>query len=56
MNSFDALQVVSLVAVLVLVVSAYASYRLEWREMVRQMLIWGAIFAGLTLLISFLSG
>lgn len=56
MSDGSLLQVVTLTALLVLVASAYASYRLEWRMMVRQGFIWAAMFAGLTLLISLMGG
>ncbi len=52
MNDHDLVQIIALLACLVLVGSAYASYRLEWKSALRQLLIWGAIFAGVTLIIS----
>jgi len=52
MNGDGMVQIISLLACLVLVGSAYASYRLEWKQSVRQVLIWGVIFAAVTLIIS----
>lgn len=54
MNEASIVQVLALVAWLVLAASAYASYKLEWRTMVRHILIWGAIFAAMTLVFTFL--
>lgn len=45
MNEFSAIQVVSLMAWLVLAGSAYASFKLNWRQAAQQALIWAAIFA-----------
>lgn len=56
MNENSLLQLVMLVAWLVLAGSAYASYKLEWRTMVRQGFIWAAIFAGVTLIVSLVTG
>lgn len=54
MNEGAIVSVVALVAWLVLAVTAYASYRLEWRTMVQQGFVWAAIFAAVTLVISFM--
>lgn len=52
MNGDSVVQIIALLACLVLVGSAYASHRLEWKSALRQVLIWGAIFASVTLAIS----
>lgn len=54
MSGDQSVQIVALTAMLVLAASAYASYRLEWRNMVRQGLIWATIFAAVTLVISWI--
>lgn len=52
MTGDSVVQIIALLACLVLVGSAYASHRLEWKSALRQILIWGAIFASVTLVIS----
>ncbi|MCL4673660.1 MAG: hypothetical protein KJZ64_12160 [Sphingomonadaceae bacterium] len=56
MSEGNIIQLIALVGWLVLMASAYASYKLEWRTMVKQAFVWASIFAGLTLLISWFSG
>jgi hypothetical protein len=51
-NEGAIVSVVALAAWLILAVTAYASYKLEWRTMVQQGFIWAAIFAAVTLVIS----
>lgn len=52
MSGDGIVQIIALLACLVLVGSAYASHRLKWKQSLRQVLIWGAIFAAVTLVIS----
>ncbi len=56
MNEASIVQIVALAAWLILAASAYASYKLEWRTMVKQGLIWASLFAAVTLVISFMMG
>lgn len=55
MSEGELVGIVGLLAWLILAGSAYASYKLEWKTMVQQALIWASIFAALTLLISWAS-
>lgn len=55
MSEGQIVQLVALIAWLVLMASAYASYKLEWRTMVKQAFIWASIFAGVTLVITYFS-
>lgn len=52
MSEGSLVQLIALVASIVLAGSAYASYKLEWRTMVRHGIIWAAIFAAVTLVIT----
>lgn len=52
MSEGSIIQIVALGAWLALMISAYASYKLEWRTMVQQAFIWAALFAAMTLVIS----
>lgn len=56
MSEGEIVGIVGLVAWLILAGSAYASYKLEWKTMVQQALIWASIFAALTLAIGFFGG
>ena len=56
MSEASIVQILALVAWLVLAASAYASYKLEWRTMVKQGLIWASLFAAVTLIITFTMG
>lgn len=56
MNGDDAVRFVALAGWLALALGAYASYRLEWKKAVRDILVWGAIFAAVTLVIGFVLG
>ncbi len=53
MTNMATIQIVALIGWLLLMLSAYASYRLDWKKTVRMALTWGCIFAGLTLMIGF---
>lgn len=55
MSEGQIVQLVALIAWLVLVASAYASYKLEWWTTVKQAFIWASIFAGVTLVITYFS-
>ena len=50
MNDIAVIQIISLLGFLVLVGSAFASFRLGWGKTLRLVLIWLAIFAGLFLI------
>ena len=52
MTEGSIVQIVALVGWLVLVGSALASYRLEWKSALRMALVWGAIFASVFLFVS----
>lgn len=56
MIGVDAVQVVALVGWLALMLGVYASYRLNWKETVRLVLIWACIFAGVTFIIGMMTG
>ncbi len=56
MTGDEAVRIVALVAWLALMIGAYASFRLEWKDMVRQLLIWAAIFAGVTFVVTLIMG
>ena len=53
MTDMATIQIVALVGWLALMLSAYASYRLEWKQTVKMALVWACIFAGLTFVIGF---
>jgi hypothetical protein len=52
MNDYRWVSLIALGAWLILAASAYASYRLNWRESVRLALIWAGIFTAVGLLFS----
>ena len=54
MNEYDWVQLISLSAFLILAASSLASYKLEWRTGIKQALIWGCIFTGVAMAISWL--
>jgi hypothetical protein len=54
MSEYDRVQLISLLAFLILAGSALASYRLSWKSGIKLVLVWGCIFTGLALLISWL--
>lgn len=54
MSEYDWVQLISLTAFLILAASSLASYKLKWKTGIKQALIWGCIFTGLTLLITWL--
>ncbi|WP_435417568.1 hypothetical protein WAB17_11935 [Parerythrobacter aurantius] len=54
MNEYDWVQLISLLAFLILAASSLASYKLDWRTGIKQALIWGCLFTGLALAISWL--
>ena len=56
MNAFGAVQLVALVGWLILAGSAFASYRLGWKENVRLALIWAGIFVAVALVFSLVMG
>ena len=56
MNEYGAVQLVALLGWLVLAVSAFASYRLGWKESVRMALLWAGIFMAVALLFSLVMG
>ena len=56
MNEFGAVQLVALFGWLILAGSAFASYRLGWKESVRMGLVWAGIFVAVGLLFSMVMG
>ena len=54
MSGDETVRIIALAAWLALAIGAYASYRLEWKKAVRDVLVWGAIFAAVTLVIGFI--
>ena len=56
MNEFGAVQIVALLGWLILAGSAFASYRLGWKESVRMGLVWAGIFVAVALLFSMVMG
>ena len=56
MTDMATIQIVSLVAWLALMLTAYGSYHFNWKHTVKLVLVWASIIAGLTLVISFLGG
>lgn len=50
------IQLVALFGWLILAGSAFASYRLNWRESVRMALLWGGIFVTVALVFSLAMG
>jgi len=55
-TDFDVLRIVSLIGWLVIALTAYASFRLDWKKGVRLVLVWFAIFAGVAFLFSLAGG
>lgn len=56
MNELATVQIVALIGWLVLALSAFASFRLDWKKSVRMALVWIAIFGGVALAFSYLAG
>lgn len=56
MNEHGAVQLVALFGWLILAGSAFASYRLGWKESVRMALLWAGIFTAVALLFSLVMG
>jgi len=52
MNQFEVIQIIALVGWLVLAVSAFASFRLNWKTSLRHALIWAVIITALMLLVT----
>lgn len=55
MSEYSWLQLVSLLAVLILPISALAAHQLDWSKGIKLALIWAAIFAGVTAFVSLVS-
>jgi hypothetical protein len=55
-REFGAVQLVALLGWLILAGSAFASYRLGWKESVRMGLVWAGIFVAVALLFSMVMG
>jgi hypothetical protein len=55
-NDFGAVQLVALVGWLILAGSAFASYRLGWKESIRLGLVWAGIFVAVALAFSLVMG
>jgi hypothetical protein len=51
MNEASTVQIISLVGWLILMLGAFASYKLSWRKGLTFALIWVALFAGVAALI-----
>ena len=56
MNQFGVVHLVALVGWLILVGSAFASFRLGWKETVRLALVWAGIFVAVALVFSLVMG
>ncbi len=56
MNEYGWVQLIALGGWLILAVSAFASYRLNWSHAVRLALIWAGIFLAVGLLFSMMMG
>ena len=56
MNQFGVVHLVTLVGWLILVGSAFASFRLGWKENVRLALVWAGIFVAVGLVFSLVMG
>ena len=52
MNQFEVVQMVALIGWLVLAISAFASFRLNWKTSLRHALIWAVIITALLLFIT----
>jgi hypothetical protein len=55
-NQYGAVQLIALIGWLVLAGSAFASYRLSWKENVRLALTWAGIFVAVALVFSLAMG
>ncbi|WP_338446091.1 hypothetical protein V5F89_13180 [Pelagerythrobacter marensis] len=56
MNEYDTVRLVALVGWLILALSAFASFRLDWKKSVRMVLIWVVIFGGVAVLFGLILG
>ncbi len=56
MTDLDALRMVSLIGWLAVAITAYASFRFDWKKSVRMALLWIAIFVGVAFLFSSIGG
>ncbi|WP_164549367.1 hypothetical protein [Tsuneonella rigui] len=56
MNEFTAVHIVALIGCLILAGSAFASYRLGWKENIRLALTWVGIFVAVSLVFSLATG
>ena len=56
MNEFGAVHLIALAGWLILAGSAFASYRLGWKESVRLALVWAGIFVAVALVFSLAMG
>ena len=52
MMEFEIVQLIALIGWLILAASAFASFRLNWKTSLRNILIWAVIITGLTLLVT----
>ena len=52
MNEYALVSIIALVGWLILMLSSFASFRLGWSKTIQMALVWLAIFAGATLLVS----
>lgn len=52
MNEYEVVRIIGLVGFLILALSAFASYRLDWKTSLRHALIWAVIITGLVLLVT----
>lgn len=52
MNEYSIVQIISLLGFLILAVSAFASWGLNWGKVLRMSLIWAAVFVGMVLIFS----
>ena len=56
MTEGSVVQIIALIAWLVLATSAFASFRLGWRENIRLALVWAGIFVSVALVFSLAMG
>ena len=52
MNEYEVVRIIALVGWLVLMLGAFASFRLNWKTSLRHALIWAVIITGLMLLVT----
>jgi len=56
MSEYDTVRLVALAGWLILALSAFASFRLDWKKSVRMALIWVLLFGGAAILFGLILG